>query len=59
MLCGFFVKRGNGSDQSFNEEVREEILGPAQIVDQPQDGLSFIHSNGLWEAIPNQLPQQP
>ena len=55
LLCGFFVKKGNGSDQSFNEEVREEISGSAQIVDQPQDGLSFVHPNGLWEAIPNQL----
>ena len=29
LLCGFFAKRGNGSDQSFNEEVKEEISGPA------------------------------
>ena len=57
MLCGFFTKRGNGSDQSFNEEVREEISSPAQVVDQPQDGSSSVHPNGLWEAVPNQLPQ--
>ena len=59
LLCGFFVKKGNGSDQSFNEEVKEEISGPTQIVDQPQDGSSSVHPNRLWEAVPNQLPQQP
>ena len=59
LLCGFFAKRGNGSDQNFNEEVREEFSSPAHIVDQPQDGSRSVHPNGLWEAVLNLLSQQP
>ena len=59
LLCGFFAKRDNGSDQRIDEELRVEISGQAHIVAQPQVGSSSAHPNGLWEAVPDQLPQQP
>lgn len=56
MLCDFFTKRGNGSDQRFDDEVREENSIQAQPVDQSQVVSSSVHPKGLWEAIPNQRP---
>ena len=59
LLCGFFTKRDNGSDQRIDEELREENSSQAHTVAQPQVGSSSAHPNGLWEAAPDQLPQQP
>ena len=49
---------GNGSDQRFNNELGEESSGQVQVVDQNQVTLSSVHPNGLWEIVPDQLPQQ-